>query len=106
MKHTFSAYWTDALGTAIGNASVKPYPIECHNDSLDFHAIQGAVNQGIDSHLEAIMFQESKGSEGRRKFTFEPASVPVLVRRLMESGNEHTLDLASAICETLGIELV
>jgi hypothetical protein len=36
----------------------------------------------------------------------EPQSVAVLVRRLLESGEESDMTLASSICETLGIELI
>lgn len=103
---SFSAMWTDALGEAIKARALEPYPVEMHNGSEDLQAIAAAVNQGIDSHLEAVQFAESAGSHGRRRFVFEPASVAVLVRRLMESGEENAESLASGICETLGIELI
>lgn len=102
----FSFMWTDALREAIKARALEPYPCEFHNGSQDLQAVAAAVNQGIDSHLEAVQFTESQGAHGRRKFTFEPASVAVLVRRLMESGEENAESLASGICETLGIELI
>ncbi len=102
----FSAMWTDKLGEAIKSVCDKPYEIECHHHTDDFEAIDNAVSQGIDSHLEAIFFKQGMGGYGKIKLTFEPASVPILVRRLLESDNEHSNDLASCICETLGIELV
>lgn len=102
---TFSAYWTDSLGKAIARASVEPYPVECHNGA-DFAATTAAINQGIDSHLEAVHFTQCEGSHGRVRITFEAQSVPVLVRRLLESGDEDSQLLASDICGTLGIELI
>jgi hypothetical protein len=35
-----------------------------------------------------------------------PKSLPVLVRRLMESGDEQAELLASSMCQTLEIELI
>ena len=35
-----------------------------------------------------------------------PESLPVLVRRLLESGDEEAESLASSICQTLDIELI
>lgn len=98
----FSAMWSDKLGTAIDAASTEPYPIEMHNGD-DFAALCLAVNQGIDSHLEAIDFKQSVGGYGRTRITLEPQSVSVLVRRLLEDGDDA---LAGGICQTLGIELV
>jgi hypothetical protein len=106
MKHTFSCYWSESLGEAISEASREPYPIECHEGSQDFQSLERATAQGIDSHLEAIRFSEFKGGHGRRGFMIEPQSVAVLVRRLLESGEESDMTLASSICETLGIELI
>lgn len=104
-RATFSFLWSDDLGEAIKAASVKPYPVECWAGSPDFEAICTACNQGIDSRLEAIFVKQSGGGRERVRFEFEAASIPVLVRRLME-GDENAESLASGICETLGIELI
>lgn len=102
--------WSDALGEVIKARSTKPFPMEFHKNSNDFKAIQRAVNQGIDAHLEAIQFTEFCGEYGRRGFKFSAETLHVLVRRLMndtmqdeESSSES---LASSICECLNIELV
>ncbi len=102
---SFSFYWTDKLGLAINRRSVEPYPCEFHKGS-EFNAIMAAINQGIDSHLEAIFFKQEQGDYGRVRLIFEAASMAVLVRRLMESGDEAAELLASGICETLNIELI
>lgn len=101
--------WTDKLGHAIKAAAMaqcpKGYPVEMHNGS-DLEALCEAVNQGIDAHLEAVRFTEFSGSYGRRGFRFEPETLHVLVRRLMESDNDEAQMLASDICSTLNIELI
>lgn len=102
----FSAYWTEALGAEIKARVPDSYPIECHSHSEDFAALQSAVNQGIDAHLEAIFFSQGAGDHGRVRLDLEPRSVPVLVRRLLESGDDAAQSLASSICETLNIDLV
>lgn len=98
--------WSDKLGAEIKRRSLTPYPIECHQGGEDFRAIQAAVNQGIDSHLEAVFFTQGSGDYGRECLVFNPESLPVLVRRLMGSEDEGAESLASGICETLGIELI
>lgn len=103
-RKRFSAMWTDKLGEAVKAASVEPYPIECHYGTDDFESFERAV--GIDSHLEAIHFAQADGDCGRSNFVLSPDSVPVLVRRLLESGEDNDMSLASSICETLDIELI
>lgn len=106
MSKTFSA-WSEELCQAINQASQDPYEIEVHGyGSEDFGSLTDAVNQGIDSHLEAIHFKEFPGFYRKRGFRIEPQSVSVLVRRLMESDNDNSHSLASSICQTLGIELI
>jgi hypothetical protein len=49
---TFSFIWTDELGVAITEAAPKAgYPMSLAGE--DQHSVIAAVNQGIDSHLEA-----------------------------------------------------
>ena len=103
---TFSAYWTDKLGKAIDEASKRPYRMEFHAGSHDFESLRSAVNQGIDSYLTAIRFTEFTNQTGRRGFELKPTSVGILVRRLLETGDDNDMSLASGICQTLGIELV
>lgn len=105
---TISAIYTPELEAAIkSHASHLPiYPVECHEFSEDFEAIRDAISQGIDSHLEAIRFTEFSGQYGKRGLAFNPETLHVLIRRLMESENDAAQSLASAICETIGVELI
>ena len=116
---TLSFMWTDQLRVAIA----KAIPESGYAMSLvgeDRQAVIAAVNQGIDAHLEAcyvpargdrFQFQTPAGIRGRisgprLECTVSPQSLPVLIRRLMESGNETAESLALSICQTLEIELV
>jgi hypothetical protein len=73
-------------------------------------AVIDAVNQGIDSRLEACFVPDRGDSYNRvgRRLECEVSkeSLPVLIRRLLEADGEEGLMLASAICETLEIELI
>jgi hypothetical protein len=62
--------------------------------------IAKAVNQGIDSHLEAITQSEFDASTGT--CVIHPADMPVLIRRLSES-NSHA---AKILCAGLEAVLV
>jgi len=74
-------------------------------DGDDYQAFQRAVNQGIDSHLEAVFVEQSQ--RGRHTiFTMDYNSVYVLVRRLIEAGDDASLDYASALLYSLDIEWV
>lgn len=96
----------------------------------DAKIVQAAVNQGIDSHLEACFVPargdrytvkrqpgivgDARGSE--LDCLVSAKSLPVLVRRLLEMDPEgegtdgsmadHAWSLASSICETLKIGVV
>jgi hypothetical protein len=81
------------------------YPMKLRGDDADL--IIDVVNQGIDSHLQAVT-----------ESTFEPVwdygpalkcevsykDLSVILRRLMETGNEESDILARDIGETLGLE--
>jgi hypothetical protein len=62
------------------------------------------VNQGIDGHLEACFVPERGDSYTRDGFRLNckisPESLPVLLRRLFEDGDETSL--GESILETLG----
>jgi hypothetical protein len=114
---SFSACWSDRLGAEINKrcANDGAYPIACWPGSDDFAAFQKAVMVGIDSCLEAIEFEQGTDRRGAPKFSLAPASVAVLVRRLLngdgiaaDADNEWdaAYRLADGICETLDIELI
>ena len=86
----------------------------------DRQTVITAVNQGIDAYLKACFvpgrgdsfrFQTPEGireriSGARLECKVSPKSLPVLVRRLMESADERAESLTSDICQTLEIELI
>src|SRR6266567_9223730 len=115
---TSSSIWTDRLGVAIAKAAPKAgYSMSLVGE--DRQNVIAAVNQGIDSHLEACFvpargdrfrFRTPAGIRGRisgsrLECQISSESLPVLIRRLMESGEEAAESLASSICQTLEIEL-
>ena len=115
---TFSATWSSQLGAAILELAPKAYPMSLRGE--DCKSFVACVNQGIDSHLEAC-FVPTRGdsfqvvSESRLggritsrhlNASLSAESLAVLVRRLLESDSPEANSLASAICASLGIELV
>ena len=116
---TFSFLWSAKLRTAIGKAAPKAgYHMSLVAE--DRQRVIAAVNQGIDAYLEACFVPDrgdsfrletpqgirAKISGPRLECKVSPKSLPVLVRRLMESGDEKAESLASDICQTLAIELI
>jgi hypothetical protein len=113
------------LKTAIAESGdTKPLRIAVHHFSDDFKVLHDAVNQGIDSHLEAVQFTELQRDEaGRRVFDFSLGTIHVLVRRLSglsyctDDSDEHGTDTchncqlyataeywAIDICDTYGVD--
>ena len=86
----------------------------------DRQKVIAAVNRGIDAYLEACFvpargdrfrLQTPAGIRGRisgphLECQVSPQSLPVLIRRLMESGDEGAESLAASICQTIEIELL
>ena len=116
---TFSFMWTDKLRVAIDRAAPhRGYAMSLVGE--DRQKVITAVNRGIDAHLEACFvptrgdrfrLQTPAGIRGRisgprLECQVSPQSLPVLIRRLMESGDEGAESLASSICQTLEIELI
>ena len=116
---TFSFLWTANLGTEVARAALKAgYHMSLVAE--DRQKVIAAVNQGIDAYLEACFvpsrgdsfrfetLQDIRGkiSGPRLECKVSPKSLPVLVRRLMESDDEKAQSLASDICQTLKIELI
>jgi hypothetical protein len=116
---TLSCAWTAKLASAIGKAAPKAgYHMSLVAE--DRQSVIVAVNQGIDAYFEACFvpdrgdsfsMQTPQGIRGkisgpRLECKVSPKSLPVLVRRLMESDDEKAESLASDICQTLEIELI
>lgn len=90
----------------------EAYPMSIVGEEID--VVMQVVNQGIDAHLEACFCPDrgDKFEHGERRAgkvlvtrTLEcvvsPESMPVLLRRLFESGEERGESLASCILDTL-----
>jgi hypothetical protein len=111
--HTATGTFTyEAIRTAMDG---EPYTMSLTGTD-ESQAVVAAVNQGIDSHLEAC-FCPGRGDSyqgGERKagtyvlcrtleFTVSPESLPTLLRRLCE-GDDAGMSLASDILLTLGFD--
>lgn len=78
----------------------------------DAERVTRLVNQGIDSHLEAVTeLRQRRGALGKLHLEFGHESLCVLLRRLLEDatkedGNEESSDLRSSILTSLEIEEV
>jgi len=65
------------------------------------------INQGIDSHLEAVLFDDKGIRDGKRCIDIRDSdSMRCFLRRLIETDNEDANDLASCIMQTLEYEWV
>lgn len=114
--------FTDQLKQLLLQRCTEPLPMSFPSGSCDANAIAKVVNLGIDSHLEAVLCAHNWDIKevgpyklARLEVTVEPASVPVLVRRLMEPWNHGITDederdewtgLARDICYIHQIELM
>ena len=87
------------------------YPMELARP--DGAVVEQAVNQGIDSRLEAcyspdcgdLYEWEQRRFGAKLNCVVSAESMPVLLRRLSESGNENGELLASDILGTLGFRV-
>ena len=109
MTHTF--------GTTPKNeiiAACKGEPYVMYLNGTDAQVVQTAVNQGIDSHLEACFVPDRgdsyavAGFQGQERLVcvVSPESLSVLMRRLFETDTEDGWSVRSGILETLGLEEV
>lgn len=113
---SFSAYWQDEMAPIIRERCPEDgYDIECHGNSAMFEFVRRAVNQGIDSRLEAVRLFRFDGDHGREGFSITQDTLHVLVRRLLEmefseederEWRDSPHSVASSICDTLNIELI
>lgn len=81
----------------------EPYSMEL--TASDESDVCGIINQGIDSHLEAVFFDDHGVKNGKRCIDIKDSkSMRCFLRRCMEGKNENLHDLASCIMYTLGYE--
>lgn len=80
----------------------EPYPMRLRGD--DWTLFAAIVNQGIDSHLEAV---HTTANNTTGECTIEDtASMRCFIRRCVEISSEEALSLASDILSTLDYEWV
>lgn len=85
----------------------EPYRMTLKSEDAEWAT--EAINQGIDSHLEACMVPtrgDSYSYTGGLDLRLSAESLAVFLRRLTESWEDHNMDLASSILWTLGVEWV
>ena len=78
----------------------KPYQMRLNKSDLAL--VTGIVNQGIDSHLDAVITRQYRSSV----WIVDSRSMRCFLRRCCESEKESLYALASGIMETLGYEWV
>lgn len=84
----------------------EPYKMELV--ASDETLVCEIINQGIDSHLEAVSFDDHGIVDGNKRHIEikDSKSMRCFLRRCMESENEDMQDLASCIMQTLDYEWV
>lgn len=115
MSITYITKWSDKLVPAIKQAmadeQLTAYSISTGNDSELKRCLVAAIDdQLIDSHLEAVRFEESIDRRGLGfdcpVFHFDPDSLAVLVRRLCQPLPKHWDSFPNGKAETsLGDEM-
>jgi hypothetical protein len=84
------------------------YSFKIPRGSSELKVITKAINQGIDSRLNAVFFSQSIDRHFVAIEIADTKSLSVLMYRLWENGQEdggyESEDMFFAICETLGLE--
>jgi len=70
----------------------------------DAGMIVAVVNQGIDSHLQAVTDSKFTVKDNRLVCDVSPSDLGVIIRRLLETGGDEEYSLAFGIASTLGID--
>lgn len=77
-------------------------PYEMTLNPRDLALVASIVNQGIDSHLQAVFTKQT----GNRVQILDSKSMKCFLRRCVENGADDYLSFASSIMTTLGYEWV
>jgi hypothetical protein len=72
----------------------------------DAELIRQVVNQGIDSHLEAVTESRFDWTAGKLHCEVSAKDLVIILRRLEETGTEAAEDLRSDILQSLDIDEV
>ena len=102
-KHSYSYGTTpeEVIDKKVQEQTPNGYPMTIKNKE-EWREIARAVNQGIDSYLQA--FTKSKFDNKTGEITIHPTEMKTLLRRLNEGGSEIGMELRMSILQTLGIE--
>jgi hypothetical protein len=103
MKNGTFTYGTTPNAVITAALKGENFPMQLPRGE-DADAIVAAVNQGIDSHLEAITDSRFYWAGGRLVCDVAPADMLVLLRRLGESDSDAAMSLRSSILTSLEIE--
>jgi hypothetical protein len=79
-------------------------PFDMKLSRSDYAHFAAAVNQGIDSRLQACYCPERGDKVEGNKVWLSLESTPVLIRRLLESDDENAQMLGSDMLTTLGFD--
>ncbi len=103
---TFGTTPETIIKTAFENENLpnRKYHMDLVGD--DAQVVIDAVNQGIDSYLQAIIGSYFNVSGNRMSCEVTVNDLCVLLRRLFEDGSENAWSLRSSILTTLEIEEV
>ena len=85
-------------------AITEPYRMELIRQDLT--TVAAIVNQGIDSHLEAVFTEQGPVGHKTDVAIMDTKSMRCFIRRCMESGDEKAESLAADIITTLGYEWI
>jgi hypothetical protein len=88
-----------ALAAELGE---REYPMELVGDDAD--ALRNAVNEGIDSHLTAVVRSHFRWRGHCLICGVDHSDMLVILRRLFDNGGDAAWSLRSGILSTLGIE--
>lgn len=89
------------FGTVPADLTIEePYRMVLNRTDLE--TVAEIVNQGIDSHLEAVFTKQ----DGRKVEILDSASMRCFLRRCIESDDENAWSLASSIMQTRGYEWI
>jgi peroxiredoxin len=84
----------------------KHFPYRMTVVRNDIELVKKAIDQGIDSHLEAVFFNQFNAGHKLGIEIKDAESMHILLRRLIEIDDESALEFASCVMETLGYEWV
>lgn len=100
-RYTYGTTPAEVITEACKQQCPDGYPMIIRSKQ-EWSVLASAINQGIDSHLEAIT-ERSTFNSSTGECNVHPEELHVLLRR-MDNGDEEGENLRVSILSTLGIE--